>query len=83
MIIKNEKGVVYPVALLVASIAFLVIFEASLIYVSQLGYVTEIKNYYQREIKESLAQKSKMPKDDAHLILDYNLYIDSNVEMKE
>lgn len=44
----------YPITLIVSLIVFLVILETSLIYISEYGYVTEMRDYYRKETKQIL-----------------------------
>lgn len=55
-VINKESGAVYPIVLLICSIALIILFEATLIYLSELGFVREMKEYYLNEIREQLIQ---------------------------
>ncbi|HEY4554780.1 MAG TPA: hypothetical protein VIG80_16420 [Bacillaceae bacterium] len=68
---RNEKGAVLPIALLIAMLAVFILVEASAIYVSERGYVTEMRNYYNRET-EQLLQKMPAKEDELHVPVDYN-----------
>ena len=79
-IYRNEKGVVYPIVLLVTMVAFFVLVEATIIYVSEFGFVTEIKDYYKKETKK-LLDHIEMPEDDAEPLLDYNRNYNQDVDI--
>lgn len=50
----NEKGAVYPIVLFVTMIALFVLSEVAMIYTTELGFLKELKYFYQTEIKELL-----------------------------
>lgn len=45
----NERGAVFPLTLIIVFIALLIASQAVFIFMSQYGYVTEIRNYYKQE----------------------------------
>lgn len=50
MLIKNDRGGIYPLVLIICTISLLFLLQASVIYLSELQYIREIKNYYYEEI---------------------------------
>lgn len=50
MLIKNDRGGIYPLVLIICTISLLFLLQASVIYLSELQYIQEIKNYYYEEI---------------------------------
>lgn len=50
----KEKGAIYPIVLLICFIALVIIFEASQIYLSEIGYIREMKQFYLQEIEEQM-----------------------------
>ncbi|MCR2820380.1 hypothetical protein [Lederbergia panacisoli] len=51
---RDENGAAYPVVLIVAVLSLFVIFEVTQIYISEIGFVTEMKDYYEKRIIQLL-----------------------------
>lgn len=45
----NERGAVFPLTLMIVFIAFLIASQTAFIFISQHGYLKEIRNYYKQE----------------------------------
>lgn len=43
---------IYPIVLILCSLTIFIIFEITVIYLSEMGFLLEMKEYYQRQIKE-------------------------------
>jgi hypothetical protein len=54
---KNERGTVFPLTLLFLLIALLIAAQAVSIFVSQYGFVTEVRDYYKREGERVLGER--------------------------
>ncbi|MBS4209613.1 hypothetical protein [Bacillus sp. FJAT-50079] len=54
LIIRNEQGMIYPLTLVITLITLFILIEATHIYVSEYGYVTEMKHYYESELRQLL-----------------------------
>ncbi len=52
--IQNERGAVFPTTLLFSLIAFFIMSQAAMIYVSQCGYMIEMRDYYKEESSKLL-----------------------------
>ncbi|MFS0643998.1 hypothetical protein [Siminovitchia sp. 179-K 8D1 HS] len=45
----NERGAVFPLTLMIVLIALLIASQTVFIFMSQYGYLTEIRNFYKQE----------------------------------
>lgn len=45
----NERGAVFPLTLMIVFIALLIASQAAFIFMTQYGYLTEIRNFYKQE----------------------------------
>lgn len=51
----NEHGFIYPIVLILASLSMLLIMNLSETYLSQMGYIQELKSFYEQEISNLLS----------------------------
>lgn len=54
--IKNNRGAVYPIVLILTSVTLIILFEITETYLSRWGYLQEIKAYYRNEITILLSE---------------------------
>jgi hypothetical protein len=68
---KNEKGFIFPLTLMVTFIAFFVIISSVNIYLSEARYLNETKGYYIRNGMMTIAVKRIMNQIENENILDH------------